>query len=361
MASVGGRGMTPNRRFQGTAGKLRLPVRSGLRPALAPEAKRWASQTMHMRVLSICACFAITVLSATASAKMPDTLPTIPSSLEATGTAECRGPMRQDIPYLDALRVAIERCFIYPPYLEDGARCVVRVSQRPNGTVTGVEVQNCTGHPKFADFIERAVLKASPLPRPARETSFLPTFGIIFSPNVEKFREALRAAPAEARELTITPASPRPPIVSEAHTNSSDKDSGSGPGKRFVSARSAGKYQPYVDACLRKVLDFGNKHYPPEAQGKLYGTAIVILTILPNGELDKVELARSSGHKVLDEAVIESARLAAPFGSFPSDMAQDVTALLVATPFTFAPRVSEQGEAQPIIPPDLSRQAAPGR
>jgi hypothetical protein len=34
---------TPNPSFQGTAGKLRLPVRFGLRPTPAPELKRWGS------------------------------------------------------------------------------------------------------------------------------------------------------------------------------------------------------------------------------------------------------------------------------------------------------------------------------
>jgi hypothetical protein len=33
--------MTPNPSFQGTAGKLRLPVRSGLRPPPASELKRY--------------------------------------------------------------------------------------------------------------------------------------------------------------------------------------------------------------------------------------------------------------------------------------------------------------------------------
>ena len=33
----------PNPSFQGTAGKLRLPVRSGLRPPPAPELERWGS------------------------------------------------------------------------------------------------------------------------------------------------------------------------------------------------------------------------------------------------------------------------------------------------------------------------------
>jgi hypothetical protein len=34
--------MPPNPSFQGTAGKLRLPVRSGLRPPPAPELERYA-------------------------------------------------------------------------------------------------------------------------------------------------------------------------------------------------------------------------------------------------------------------------------------------------------------------------------
>ena len=39
-----------NRSFQGTAGKQRLPVRSGLRPPLAPELKRWVSHTVTTRL-----------------------------------------------------------------------------------------------------------------------------------------------------------------------------------------------------------------------------------------------------------------------------------------------------------------------
>ena len=39
--------MSHNLSFQGTAGKLRLPVRSGLRPPPAPELKRWAPSAVN--------------------------------------------------------------------------------------------------------------------------------------------------------------------------------------------------------------------------------------------------------------------------------------------------------------------------
>jgi hypothetical protein len=40
--------VVPNPSFQGTAGKLRLPVPSALRAPAAPELKRWASMTGFM-------------------------------------------------------------------------------------------------------------------------------------------------------------------------------------------------------------------------------------------------------------------------------------------------------------------------
>lgn len=133
------------------------------------------------------------------------------------------------------------------------------------------------------------------------------------------------------------------------------------PRRRFVSALRAGKYQPYVDACLKKVLEMGNRSYPQEARGKIYAKVIITFTIRPSGELDELTLDRSSGYKILDDAAMSAGRSAAPFEAFPPEIATEATSLSITTPLTFAPSDAGSTEAQPIIPPDLSRQAAPGR
>ena len=323
--------------------------------------QRWASQGTHLLFRLTWVVLTMAVLSDVAATETVDSLQTITSSLEATGTAECHGPMLRDIPYLESLRLAIERCFVLPPALEDGARCEVRVSQTTQGLVRGVEVLRCTGHPNFADFVERAILKASPLPRPGRESSFLPTFGIVFSPNVAKIREAARAAPMVMPELRITLAATRPPVGDRGIQKNSNDELSIGPVRRFVVANRAGKYQRYVDACLKKVLDIGNKHYPPEARGRLYGKAILTLAVLPSGELSVLELDRSSGHRLLDDALLEAARLAGPFDPFSIEMAREVQSLWITVPLTYGPAEGRQGEAQPSGEPNQPREPAAGR
>lgn len=60
--------------------------------------------------------------------------------------------------------------------------------------------------------------------------------------------------------------------------------------------------------------------YPAEAKrDKLSGNVGLIFTILPDGELSSVQITRSSGIEILDEAALAGVRKAAPFGDFPED------------------------------------------
>lgn len=140
-------------------------------------------------------------------------LPTV--APEAVAAANCGSTIDKQVPYLEALRIAIERCLIYPPYIQDGAKCRLRVVQSAQGKVTGVSVMECSGHPKFGEFAERAVLKASPLPLPVKGSSFLPEFGIIFSPDVQRIRQSLLANPAPVQEIHMDSPPPRPFSFSE--------------------------------------------------------------------------------------------------------------------------------------------------
>lgn len=62
---------------------------------------------------------------------------------------------------------------------------------------------------------------------------------------------------------------------------------------------------------LRRAQAALSKHlfYPPEAIAHgLEGDVILLLTLAPNGRLTSAEVARSSGHAVLDQAALDAAR-----------------------------------------------------
>ena len=50
----------------------------------------------------------------------------------------------------------------------------------------------------------------------------------------------------------------------------------------------------------------------------------MLVSILPNGELNEIRLIESSGHLVLDKAAISIVKMASPFAPFPEEMLQSV-------------------------------------
>ena len=64
--------------------------------------------------------------------------------------------------------------------------------------------------------------------------------------------------------------------------------------------------------------------YPPEAARKgIYADLYIRFTILKNGELGSVELLRTSGYKMLDDAAMQALRDAAPFWPLPEEWGED--------------------------------------
>nr|MCU0937331.1 energy transducer TonB [Gammaproteobacteria bacterium] len=74
-----------------------------------------------------------------------------------------------------------------------------------------------------------------------------------------------------------------------------------------------------------KVERVGNLNYPDEARRqKLSGSLLLDVSVNTDGTVNEIQLRRSSGHKVLDDAAIRIVRLAAPFPPFPKDIEQEV-------------------------------------
>ncbi len=86
-----------------------------------------------------------------------------------------------------------------------------------------------------------------------------------------------------------------------------------------ASTRKADVY--YQEAWRRKVIRIGQLNYPVEARrDKIYGELRLAVQINRDGSLKNVEVIRSSGEKVLDEAALRIVRMAAPYSSFPPEL-----------------------------------------
>lgn len=95
------------------------------------------------------------------------------------------------------------------------------------------------------------------------------------------------------------------------------------------------RFAQYVEAWRQKIERIGTLNFPDEARGKIYGSLLVSVSIRADGSLEKVEVLRSSGHKVLDEAALRIVRLGAPYAAFPPDIRKDTDILEIVRTWTF--------------------------
>ena len=109
------------------------------------------------------------------------------------------------------------------------------------------------------------------------------------------------------------------------------------PKRKFIGARAKEyRYALYVDAWRQKVEKIGNKNYPVAAkQKKIYGQLQMTVSIKKDGSIDKIELDRSSGHKILDEAARHIVELGAPYAKFTDEIAKETDILSITRTWTF--------------------------
>ena len=94
------------------------------------------------------------------------------------------------------------------------------------------------------------------------------------------------------------------------------------PKEKFLTSRT----KEYIAAnYMRKWIDkierLGNADYPDAAiRSKLSGTLILDVVILADGSLKEINLRRSSGHQILDDAAKRIVRMSSPFLPFPKKL-----------------------------------------
>lgn len=108
------------------------------------------------------------------------------------------------------------------------------------------------------------------------------------------------------------------------------------PRKKFLGARvEEYRFAQYVEDWRQKIERVGNLNYPDAAKGKLYGNLVLTVVIKANGELDRVEINRSSGKKLLDDAAQRIVQMAAPYAAFPEAIRRDTDILEITRTWTF--------------------------
>jgi protein TonB len=109
------------------------------------------------------------------------------------------------------------------------------------------------------------------------------------------------------------------------------------PRRKFIGARTQEfRFARYIEDWRLKIERVGELNYPQVARAqKAYGSLVVTVSIKANGVLEKVEINRPSGWKILDEAALHIVKLAAPYAPFPADIAGDTDVLSITRTWTF--------------------------
>ncbi len=99
--------------------------------------------------------------------------------------------------------------------------------------------------------------------------------------------------------------------------------------REFVPAR-------YMREWINRVERIGNLNYPDQARrNKLSGTLILDVTINAKGELLNIDLRKSSGHKILDDAAQRIVKLAAPYSPFSAKLKQEADVIHITRSWEF--------------------------
>ena len=109
------------------------------------------------------------------------------------------------------------------------------------------------------------------------------------------------------------------------------------PRRRFIGARTQEfRFARYLEDWRVKVERVGEMNYPQAARDqRIYGSLVVTVSIKADGSLERVDINRSSGQRILDAAALRIVQLAAPYAAFPADIAKDTDIISITRTWIF--------------------------
>jgi len=109
------------------------------------------------------------------------------------------------------------------------------------------------------------------------------------------------------------------------------------PRRKFIGARAeSAVYAEYVENWRQRIEEVGTRNYPQEARRlHIFGSMMITVSIKADGSVEKVEIERSSGHRVLDQAAVRIVDLAGPFSPFPVAVRSEYDILSITRMWSF--------------------------
>jgi periplasmic protein TonB len=173
-----------------------------------------------------------------------------------------------------------------------------------------------------------------------------------------QLRAANSVAPIEQPKAASASEAPQPQVSGqdlaasalaiarmEAQISRQTEEYNKRPRKAFVGSRAQEyRFAQYVEDWRLKVERIGNLNYPDDARGRVYGSLVLSVWIKADGNLDTVEVQRSSGHPILDRAAERIVKMASPYAGFPANIKRDTDILVITRTWTFAPGDKLLGE-----------------
>jgi protein TonB len=92
----------------------------------------------------------------------------------------------------------------------------------------------------------------------------------------------------------------------------------------------------YLKQWTKKIERIGNLNYPDKARrDKLQGQLVLAVSMSPDGNIISVEVRKSSGHKILDDAAKRIVELAAPYAAVPENVLRGNRRLVITRTWQF--------------------------
>jgi len=109
------------------------------------------------------------------------------------------------------------------------------------------------------------------------------------------------------------------------------------PKRKFIGARTElAVYAEYVDEWRQRIERVGTENFPNEAREQsMFGAVLVTVAIRADGTVERVDIERSSGSRVLDRAAKRVVQLASPFKPFPAKIRKETDVLHITRNWVF--------------------------
>lgn len=118
------------------------------------------------------------------------------------------------------------------------------------------------------------------------------------------------------------------------------------PRRKFIGARTQeSRFAQYIEDWRIKVERIGNLNYPEQARREqIYGKLQLSVSIQADGSVEKIEVEKSSGHRLLDAAAVRIVKMGAPYAPLSAEIRRDVDILTFTRTWSFTQADRLEGE-----------------